>query len=101
MIVEYSVPNTGHLDAKFSKYLSREPHVVCFTKNEIKDLCGKSDEERVPCFLILASDGLWYVPFAFAQVIRLCIGVCCLLSQFNAGIWLLTRKQLTWFLKSS
>jgi protein phosphatase 1L len=47
-------------DASLASMLSRIPHVVSMTKKEILKLCGvAADANRLPCFLILASDGLW------------------------------------------
>jgi len=48
-------------DERLSSFLSRVPHVVSFTKQEIQDACGNNDVQTMPCFLILASDGLWDV----------------------------------------
>lgn len=48
-------------DAKLQQYLSRKPQVLAMTREEVKDLCGKRNlsTEVNPCFLIVASDGLW------------------------------------------
>lgn len=51
-------------DSALSPYLSREPHVISMTLAEILDACGgdvdyKNDDADYPCFIILASDGLW------------------------------------------
>lgn len=65
-------------DVKLSRYLSRTPHVFALTKYEVYDKCRKSSkQERAhrehknveisevdgvqPCFIIMASDGLWDV----------------------------------------
>jgi serine/threonine protein phosphatase PrpC len=48
-------------DAQLSPFLSREPHVVAMTRQEIMDLCGLSTLNGLPCFIVLASDGLWDV----------------------------------------
>ncbi|GKZ00765.1 hypothetical protein MPSEU_001028300 [Mayamaea pseudoterrestris] len=60
-------------DAALSPFLSREPHVVSMTAEEVKSLCASTKTPNstsvtdllastvVPCFLILASDGLWDV----------------------------------------
>ena len=45
-------------DAKLAPVLSREPDVVALTKNEWEEMCGVVNE-TIPCFLIIASDGLW------------------------------------------
>ena len=45
-------------DANLSQFLSREPHVVAWTRSEIANMCGFHNETH-PCFMILASDGLW------------------------------------------
>lgn len=45
-------------DADLSSVLAREPHVVAFSRSEIFGLCGFYNE-TIPCFMILASDGLW------------------------------------------
>mmetsp|Transcript_29789 Transcript_29789/g.61080 ORF Transcript_29789/g.61080 Transcript_29789/m.61080 type:complete len:637 (-) Transcript_29789:142-2052(-) len=65
-------------DFKLSRYLSRTPHLFALTKYEVYDKCRKSikddrayrgnnnlyisavDDIR-PCFIIMASDGLWDV----------------------------------------
>jgi protein phosphatase 1L len=53
-------------DAHVAQYLSRIPNVVAMTKQEVKHKCGLSSDHRtdpnaMPCFIILASDGLWDV----------------------------------------
>jgi protein phosphatase 1L len=56
-------------DENLAHILSREPHVLVFTRDEMKDLCGVAIPETnggsstavVPCFIVLASDGLWDV----------------------------------------
>ena len=54
-------------DAHLAKYLSRTPNVVAMTKEEVREKCKLSKEEDaynttiMPCFIILASDGLWDV----------------------------------------
>lgn len=53
-------------DIKLAPFLSRIPHVLAFTKEEAYVQCGKStsaerEQESLPCFIILASDGLWDV----------------------------------------
>lgn len=47
-------------DIQLSRFLSRTPHVLVLTKTEALKLCGSAygDKDR-PCFIILASDGLW------------------------------------------
>ena len=50
-------------DAPFANVLSRTPHVVSMTRKEVRDMCGSEKQgdsrEAVPCFMVLASDGLW------------------------------------------
>lgn len=47
-------------DANLSPFLSRTPDVISLTKAEIADACGDIEDGDVcPCFIILASDGLW------------------------------------------
>jgi len=51
-------------DAALSPYLSRQPQVISMTRAEIMEACGgdtsdPDNEIAYPCFLILASDGLW------------------------------------------
>eukprot|EP00554_Chaetoceros_debilis_P010934 CAMPEP_0194109230 /NCGR_PEP_ID=MMETSP0150-20130528/8761_1 /TAXON_ID=122233 /ORGANISM="Chaetoceros debilis, Strain MM31A-1" /LENGTH=1291 /DNA_ID=CAMNT_0038798141 /DNA_START=50 /DNA_END=3925 /DNA_ORIENTATION=+ len=46
-------------DAHLARYLSRTPHVISMTKDEVKKKCGHSADDNFPCFIILASDGLW------------------------------------------
>eukprot|EP00571_Detonula_confervacea_P008450 CAMPEP_0172331272 /NCGR_PEP_ID=MMETSP1058-20130122/61842_1 /TAXON_ID=83371 /ORGANISM="Detonula confervacea, Strain CCMP 353" /LENGTH=1290 /DNA_ID=CAMNT_0013048535 /DNA_START=357 /DNA_END=4229 /DNA_ORIENTATION=+ len=51
-------------DIKLAHFLSRTPHVTALTKEEAYDQCGKhltTEEQSLPCFIILASDGLWDV----------------------------------------
>lgn len=58
-------------DAHLQQFTSRKPHVLAMTKDEIKKMCMPdelhnervSDEttQNIPCFLVLASDGLWDV----------------------------------------
>lgn len=52
-------------DINMAPFLSRIPHVVTMTKDEIYEQCGKSyvsnNDTALPCFIILASDGLWDV----------------------------------------
>ena len=47
-------------DAALAGYLSQTPDVYPFRKQDLLELCVdfKSDP-RIPCFVILASDGLW------------------------------------------
>ena len=47
-------------DAALASMLSRQPHVTSMNRDEIQDLCG-STYQQLPCFVILASDGLWDV----------------------------------------
>jgi protein phosphatase 1L len=47
-------------DANLASILSQTPDVIALSKLEIKELCGDLPKGReLPCFLILASDGLW------------------------------------------
>ncbi|KAL3914771.1 MAG: hypothetical protein SGILL_005963 [Bacillariaceae sp.] len=47
-------------DADLSPFLSREPHVLVLDRKEVGEWCGDAKiENSVPCFVILASDGLW------------------------------------------
>lgn len=53
-------------DAHLEEFLSRTPNVVAMTKQEVKDQCKvkknlMNAEHEMPCFIILASDGLWDV----------------------------------------
>lgn len=53
-------------DAHLAQYLSRTPHVISMTTNEVNEKCHpgsmeSSDDLDMPCFIILASDGLWDV----------------------------------------
>jgi serine/threonine protein phosphatase PrpC len=47
-------------DAALASMLSRKPHVTSMKRDEIQELCG-SMHAAIPCFVILASDGLWDV----------------------------------------
>lgn len=46
-------------DANLASMLSRRPHVISMTRNEIREQCGVN--RQAPCFIVLASDGLWDV----------------------------------------
>uniref|UniRef100_A0A7S4KBH8 C2H2-type domain-containing protein n=1 Tax=Odontella aurita TaxID=265563 RepID=A0A7S4KBH8_9STRA len=52
-------------DATLAPVLSRVPHVVAMSTEDIKAQCKKSDQtgevDELPCFIVLASDGLWDV----------------------------------------
>lgn len=51
-------------DINLAPFLSRTPHVLTLTKIEAYQECGKlpsPSENILPCFIILASDGLWDV----------------------------------------
>jgi len=48
-------------DVGLAPLLSREPHVLSFTHEEIRELCGSNQQQGMPCFVVLASDGLWDV----------------------------------------
>jgi serine/threonine protein phosphatase PrpC len=56
-------------DANLAHVLSREPHVRAFDRSELRELCGdlggldrtRETNRPIPCFAILASDGLWDV----------------------------------------
>jgi protein phosphatase 1L len=48
-------------DANLSPVLSQIPDVLSLTRGELVDMCGAlaDHESIVPCFVVLASDGLW------------------------------------------
>ena len=49
-------------DIKLAPFLSQTPHILALTKEEALEQCGNSMVTTgVPCFIILASDGLWDV----------------------------------------
>jgi Serine/threonine protein phosphatase len=51
-------------DAHLAQYLSRSPHVTSMTVREVTEKCRPtsiSNGHDMPCFIILASDGLWDV----------------------------------------
>ena len=54
-------------DVKLAPYLSQIPHVLALTKDEAHKLCRNDqsitnlDNHEMPCFVIVASDGLWDV----------------------------------------
>ncbi|CAJ1935648.1 unnamed protein product [Cylindrotheca closterium] len=48
-------------DVGLAPVLSRVPNVKIFTHYEIGDLCGANQHQSIPCFVVLASDGLWDV----------------------------------------
>ena len=52
-------------DAHLAEFLSRKPNVVSMTKKEVNEICRSpsinAHVDDMPCFIILASDGLWDV----------------------------------------
>lgn len=52
-------------DVKLAAYLSQTPYVISLTKEEVHKSCGNNDpsadNNNLPCFIIVASDGLWDV----------------------------------------
>jgi len=47
-------------DSRLSGFLSQTPDVMPFTRKAVLEMCGElKEDKRLPCFLILASDGLW------------------------------------------
>ena len=49
-------------DARLSELLSQTPDVMPFTREAVWEMCGELKKDNmIPCFLILASDGLWDV----------------------------------------
>eukprot|EP01083_Nonionella_stella_P062781 163222_1 len=49
-------------DIKLAPFLSQTPHILALTKEEALEQCGHSKvttKHTLPCFIILASDGLW------------------------------------------
>lgn len=49
-------------DVLLAPYLSRIPHVLALTKEEVHRRCGQDpDLINEPCFIVVASDGLWDV----------------------------------------
>ena len=50
-------------DINLAQFLSRTPHVLSLTKHEAYQLCDMQIDSKIkhprPCFIILASDGLW------------------------------------------
>ena len=52
-------------DIKLAAYLSQTPQVISLTKEEVHKGCGNddppADNNNLPCFIIVASDGLWDV----------------------------------------
>lgn len=48
-------------DVHLEPYLSRVPNVLVMTKREIQSKCQPRSSDDMPCFIILASDGLWDV----------------------------------------
>ena len=49
-------------DIKLAPFLSQAPHILALKKEEALEQCGNSMVTTgVPCFIILASDGLWDV----------------------------------------
>jgi serine/threonine protein phosphatase PrpC len=45
-------------DAKLASLLSREADVIILTREELNEMCGSVTDES-PCFLVIASDGMW------------------------------------------
>jgi len=55
-------------DAHIAEFLVRTPHVTVFTRQELRNQCkpegrivGDDSADDIPCFVVLASDGLWDV----------------------------------------
>lgn len=57
-------------DAHIAQFLVRTPHVTIFARQELRIQCKPEEQERalgdvsaddIPCFIVLASDGLWDV----------------------------------------
>ena len=51
-------------DTHLTKFLSHTPFVLALHKDEVKQMCRADDEihnDTTPCFVVLASDGLWDV----------------------------------------
>jgi len=46
-------------DAHLAHFLSRDPHVVAMTRDQVREQCELTPD--FPCFVVLASDGLWDV----------------------------------------
>jgi len=46
-------------DIKLAPFLSQTPHILALKKEEALEQCGR--KYTLPCFIILASDGLWDV----------------------------------------
>ena len=49
-------------DVQLAQYLSRTPYVLSLSKIEAHEICGSptyGTADSQPCFIILASDGLW------------------------------------------
>ncbi|KAG7346445.1 serine/threonine protein kinase [Nitzschia inconspicua] len=48
-------------DALLAPVLSREPHILVLTRTQFQKQCGSGvfHHKAIPCFVILASDGLW------------------------------------------
>jgi protein phosphatase 1L len=50
-------------DAHLAAVLSRKPHVTALSRSEVRGMCRNPDGNHLsfPCFVVLASDGLWDV----------------------------------------
>eukprot|EP00978_Attheya_sp_CCMP212_P024287 scaffold76085_cov44-Attheya_sp.AAC.2 len=50
-------------DADLAPVLSRKPHVTALSRSEVCEMCRNPDGNNLsfPCFVVLASDGLWDV----------------------------------------
>jgi serine/threonine protein phosphatase PrpC/serine/threonine protein kinase len=48
-------------DAALAPLLSRIPHVNVASRKDLKEACGDFSGNSAPCFIVLASDGLWDV----------------------------------------
>jgi serine/threonine protein phosphatase PrpC len=46
-------------DLNLATFLGQDPDIVSMSRQEVKDRCGKPADASLPCFVILASDGLW------------------------------------------
>jgi protein phosphatase 1L len=70
-------------DVHLDPYLSRIPSVYIMTKQEIQHKCQSKSRNDMPCFIILASDGLWDV-FTNQEAVELVTSV---LQKYGPQNW--------------
>lgn len=84
-------------DAGLARYLSQTPDVFPFRKRDLLEQCGDlRGDSTIPCFVILASDGLWDVMDNQEAV---CFRMLLLLFQTCPVLRSVPRFRYGWLLK--